>query len=182
MTRDWPALAAAIKAVRTRLKMTQVQLATAAGTSPSTIQKLESGAGDKHWPNEPPEALPGVERILGWRDGTAVAILEEGAPAPPLPTRGRLRAARASDAESGGSALPDGMPLRVKSELAGGAGGRAVVEATVVQGPGDSRFVVVWTAGADVNADELTPQALEQWTRLNRAALGLPPGGDKADG
>lgn len=178
MTRDWPALAAAIKAFRNRLRLTQPELAAAAKASVSTIQKLESGRGETYWPNDPPESLSRIEAAFGWEDGAAIAILEEGSEAPPLPERVRRRSAQQAG-EVAPAALPKEMPLHVKSEL---AGDRAVVQATVVQGPGDTRFAIVWTAGADADPSELTPEALEQWTRLNRAALGLPSGEDKPDG
>ncbi|WP_158673856.1 helix-turn-helix domain-containing protein [Streptomyces klenkii] len=175
MTRDWPALADAVKSHRRALKLTQPQLAAEAGVSTSTIQKLESGRGDVLWPNEPPAVLARVEAVFGWEPDTALAILEDGAQAPPPEPR-RRSAPRGP--VGGGATVTPGMPLSVTSELAGAD--RAVVQATVVQGPGDTRFAIVWTAGADAAAEELTPEALEQWTRLNRAALGLPSG-DQSD-
>lgn len=72
------ALARAIRARRAELKLTQADLAQAAGISVSAIQKLEDPKSDIRRPR----SLPKVERALKWEPGSADAVLDGGTATP----------------------------------------------------------------------------------------------------
>jgi transcriptional regulator with XRE-family HTH domain len=74
MTRDWPGLAAAIKHRRAILGLTQLQLATAAGVTSTTVRNLEGGRE----PSRIPSSIHAIEHALGWETGSARAILAGG--------------------------------------------------------------------------------------------------------
>jgi DNA-binding XRE family transcriptional regulator len=76
MEENRSALAAAVREARTRLGMTQNQLADAAGVARATLQALERGDAVR------PASVIKVEPVLGWPGGTGQTILRgEAAPA-----------------------------------------------------------------------------------------------------
>lgn len=172
MDRDWSRLAAAVKRRRKELGMTQIGLATAAGVSESTIQLLESGTPRGRMPR----SLPAVERELGWAPGSATALLMGGV-ATPLPD-----APQESDADEApqepAPRLADGMPVRVRHELSRGR----VVDtevADVSRTGSSSRFILVWKS--DEDGGDVSPEELEEWTRVQRLLRDLPTGSDRPE-
>lgn len=81
---DWRAVAAALNARMSKRRVSQRELALAAGISVATLRVLQRGDGDRRVQNS---TLAAVSRALGWQDGHLVAVLlgdqvEEPADAP----------------------------------------------------------------------------------------------------
>lgn len=76
MDTDRGRLATAIQRRREALGFTQVQLATLAGVTDTTIRNLEGGRRF----TRPPASLPAVEQALGWAPGSGRAVLAGGEP------------------------------------------------------------------------------------------------------
>ena len=157
MKKDWPRLAAAIKAAREARGMTQVELADAAGVVETTVQNLEDE--NRTYARTPP-SLKHIERALGWAPGSVTAVLEGGEPT--------------SMPESSQEApdMAEGMPLLMSSELRQGK----VVDTVVadLSRPGArSKFLVIWKTDDADNAD-ITPEDVAEWSRIQRTLHGLP--------
>lgn len=154
MADDWERLARAIRASRTRLRLTQKELAEQAGVAQNTIKNLEAG----RFYATRPRKLPDVARALGWTPRSADDVLAGGEPTQAEPDKPRR-----------GVALPDGLPERVREALQGIA-----VEAKVLEMPGDQpgmRMVTVLMRDDDVEPDPEAVRAnLAKWDRLQREA------------
>lgn len=81
----WKLLADEIRAARDARGLTQAALALEAGVGIRTLQDLEAGITRGRMPR----LMPRVERALGWRPGSARAILDGGSPIPAEPLRPR---------------------------------------------------------------------------------------------
>lgn len=155
MTQDWERRLADIKKRRTRLGMTQIELADAAGITESTIQNLE---GVRTYTSEP-RSLKGVE--------AALAKLEDAADA---------KSAADETAAPIERPTATGMPLRVQHELAG-----EVVDTEVIElSRGGMRMVVVVTRDPDDTAtdDEMRADFAE-WSRVQRQLRNIASGDPK---
>lgn len=80
MTDDWAQVGQRVKARRQELRMTQLALATAAGTSESTIRVLESA---RRVPATP--ALRAISQALGWTPDSIERLAAGDEPAEPEP-------------------------------------------------------------------------------------------------
>ncbi|MEU6057930.1 helix-turn-helix domain-containing protein [Streptomyces sp. NPDC047097] len=147
MNRDWERLGRAVKARREQLGLaTQQALAEAAGVTRQSVQSLEAGKQRSRMP----VTISAVEAALQWEPGEASRILTAADPAPARP-------------------YAEGMPSRVRHELAGGE----VVDTEVLDlgRPGSgSRLVVVFkrdTPAGEMDPDSLRAEAKE-WTRIQR--------------
>ncbi|WP_200309177.1 helix-turn-helix transcriptional regulator [Streptomyces adelaidensis] len=151
MNRDWKRLGDAIKARREELGMTTQQaLADAAGVTRQTVQSLESGKPRKRTP----KALNAVAKALGWGPDTVAGYL-----------------AVTPSVQSGASPrLAEGMPVRVVQELSSGeAVDTEVVELSVPGSPFKLVAIFKQDAEAASAAPEEMAQALEKWSRMQRA-------------
>ncbi|MFF8784715.1 multiprotein-bridging factor 1 family protein [Streptomyces sp. NPDC015125] len=160
MGRDWKRLAEAIKGARQALRLTQVDLAHAAGVSESTVQNLE--AGDSR--TRIPTSLPKIESALNWREGSAQAVLAGGEPTfsttPP-------------DSDAG--AVTE-LPLRIVQELADGP----LLDTTVLDLTplgSDARMIVVVKGKPDASPEQLRKDLLA-WAAAQRHLKNL---GDDED-
>lgn len=73
----WLLLADEVRAGRDARGLTQAELAAEAGVGMRTLQDIEAGIPRGRMPR----LMPRVERALGWRPGSARAILDGGSPA-----------------------------------------------------------------------------------------------------
>lgn len=170
MADDWERLAGAIRASRTRLRLTQKELAAAAGVAHNTIKNLESG----HFPYATrPRKLPDVAHALGWTPGSVDAVLAGGDPTVSEPEPQR----QVRDVT-----LPEGMPERVREAIQGGA----VVEAKVLEMPGERpgmRMVTLLMRDEDAVVDPEEVRAnLAKWDRLQREAQRITIDADGTSG
>lgn len=172
MSTDWARLAKAIQQARESrrmpggLRMTQTQLAEAAGVSEGTIQNLENP--DRTYTRRPP-TLAAVERVL-WKPGSVDAVLAGGDPVP-LPDDD---SAERDDASAAGPAVrrTERLPLRVQHELDGGV----VVDTDVIDlGRSGMKMVVVITRDSDEDLpdDEQLREDYREWSRVQRALRGI---------
>jgi transcriptional regulator with XRE-family HTH domain len=76
MDADWERLAGAIQARRQVLNLSQQQLANAAGVARTTVKNLEGA----RTPTRLPSSVAAIERELGWKAGSARAVLAGGEP------------------------------------------------------------------------------------------------------
>lgn len=164
MSLDWERLAKAIKRAREEHRMTQKALAAAAGVSESTIQNLESGRSY----SRRPDSLPYVEGALHWAPGSIGTVLAGGDPTPtpeePAPESEELAGGQGRWAE--------GLTLRVIQEMTEGQ----VLDSQVLDltRPGStSRMVVVLKRGETSATPDEIREDLEEWSRVQRALLGL---------
>ncbi|RXS78866.1 XRE family transcriptional regulator [Streptomyces sp. TM32] len=150
MGRDWKRLAEAIKDARQALRLTQVDLASAAGVSESTIQNLEAGESRSRIPT----SLPRVERALNWREGSAQAVLEGGEPTP----------SHDDDTDRAGTVTE--LPLRIVQELADGP----LLDTTVLDLTplgSDARMIVVVKGKPDASPEQIRKDLLA-WAAAQR--------------
>lgn len=152
MGRDWKRLAEAIKEARQALRLTQVDLAHAAGVSESTVQNLEAGESRTRIPT----SLPKVERALNWSEGSAQAVLEGGEPAPVTSHEG--------DTDRVGTVTE--LPLRIVQELADGP----LLDTTVLDLTplgSDARMIVVVKGKPDASPEQIRNDLLA-WAAAQR--------------
>lgn len=71
MSGDWVALKHHVKAGRAKLRMSQRQLAAAAGVVYSTVQSIERATPHSRIP----DSMPAIEVALGWPPGRAEQIV-----------------------------------------------------------------------------------------------------------
>lgn len=114
MTWDWDRLGRLLKARRAVLDMTQQQLADRAGVSIMTIRNLENGREFKR----PPQSIKPVERELGWKAGSALAILQGGEPTPLEPADRSQRVLHEGDMDPS-KPLSERLPTSVMHALEG---------------------------------------------------------------
>lgn len=74
-TGDWKRLGRAIRGRRVALKLSQTQLAHAAGVGVNTVSNIEKGGGPRR-----ELTLGAVEEALGWEAGSWLRVLEGEAP------------------------------------------------------------------------------------------------------
>ena len=75
-TRDVDRLAQEVYLRRTRLGLSQAELAEAAKISTSTVRNIECGrVGERRGPS-----VPAIERVLGWTPGSGERVLAGGDP------------------------------------------------------------------------------------------------------
>ncbi|GAA1065302.1 helix-turn-helix transcriptional regulator [Streptomyces asiaticus] len=173
MGRDWKRLADAVRAARTALGMTQVELADAAGVAEATVQNLEGGK-DR---NRLPTSLPRVERALRWGPGSGAAILNGGEPASLPPTLDTETGAAESAPAAAEGAPPGGLPLRIVQELADGQ----LLDTTVMDLTplgSEARMIVVVKGKPDASPEQIRRDLLA-WQKAQRKLQNL--GGDDED-
>lgn len=161
MPRDWTLLATAIKERRLALRLTQVDLASAAGVSESTVQNLEAGETRTRIPT----SLPKVEAALGWKEGAASAVLAGSEPT-----------LAASGGDSGGGSVTE-LPLRIIQELAEGP----LLDTTVLDLTplgSDARMIVVVKGAPDASPDQIRKD-LAAWAAAQRRLRDLGGGDDE---
>ncbi|MEE4419616.1 helix-turn-helix domain-containing protein [Streptomyces bugieae] len=161
MPRDWTALATAIRERRQALRLTQVDLAHAAGVSESTVQNLEAGGSRTRIPT----SLSKIEVALGWVEGGAIDVLEGGEPA---------LAASGDDQGVSGSVIE--LPLRIMQELSDGP----LLDTTVLDLTplgSDARMIVVVKGSPDASPEQLR-RDLAAWATAQRQLQNLGPEGD----
>jgi len=141
MTRDWKRLGEAIEAARDALRMSQVGLAEAAGISESTVQNYEAGTPRTRLPT----TLGNIERALGWKPGSGVAVLEGGDPSPVAATKAELN-----------------LPLRVTQALEDGQ----LIDTKILElnDKSGAKMIVVVKGKPNASPDEIRA-ALEAWER-----------------
>ncbi|MER7151207.1 helix-turn-helix domain-containing protein [Streptomyces lydicus] len=150
MGRDWKRLAEAIKDARQALRLTQVDLASAAGVSESTVQNLEAGESRVRIPT----SLPKIERALNWREGSAHAVLGGGEP---------TLSAAPPDSDTG---TVTELPLRIVQELADGP----LLDTTVLDLTplgSDARMIVVVKGTPDASPEQIRKDLLA-WAAAQR--------------
>lgn len=76
MTKDWDAVAAAIRARLAETDMTQAELATRAGVALMTVRELQHNLKPRR---RSPRTLNAVSEALGWPPGRIAEILEGNA-------------------------------------------------------------------------------------------------------
>lgn len=165
MGRDWKRLAAAIKDARQALRLTQVDLASAAGVSESTVQNLEAGESRTRTPT----SLPKIERALRWEEGSAHTVLEGGEPTSVTPDE-------TEGAGAPGSAVTE-LPLRIVQELADGP----LLDTTVLDLTplgSDARMIVVVKGRPDASPEQIRKD-LAAWAAAQRFLQNL--GGEDDD-
>ncbi|MFE9003187.1 helix-turn-helix transcriptional regulator [Streptomyces sp. NPDC007875] len=173
MGRDWKRLADAVRAARTALGMTQVELADAAGVAEATVQNLEDRNKVR---SRIPSSLPRVERALQWGPGSGVAILEGGEPSTLPPTLDTdttpARGATTTEGASSGD-----LPLRIVQELADGQ----LLDTTVMDLTplgSEARMIVVVKGKPDASPEQIRRDLLA-WKKAQRKLQNL--GGDDED-
>ncbi|WP_411102474.1 helix-turn-helix domain-containing protein [Streptomyces sp. cmx-4-9] len=151
MEENWKTVAAALKASRLAMGLSQEELAERSGTSRSTIQNLEGGHQRRRISRKTHE----ITGILGWPDGYIDQILAGDADGPPV----RRRQSATVDAEP-----KDDLPLAVAHELAHGD----LLDTRVVElGDSDARMIVVVRAAEGASPEKIR-EALEQWRRVSQ--------------
>lgn len=171
MSKDWARLARAIQQARESrrmpggLRMTQTQLAEAAGVSEGTIQNLENP--ERTYRRRPP-TLAAVERVL-WKPGSVDAVLAGGDPIP-LP-EDEAGSGHAGPHPDHSPAVGKRLPLRVQHELDGD-----VVDTDVIDlGRSGMKMVVVITRdpGHELPGDEQLREDYREWSRVQRELRGI---------
>ena len=167
MSKDWARLARAIQQARDSrrmpggLRMTQTQLAEAAGVSEGTIQNLENP--ERTYSRRPP-SLAAVERVF-WKPGSADAVLAGGVPVP-LP---EAESAGTPAADQAPARVRERLPLRIQHELDG-----IVVDTDVIDlGRSGMKMVVVITRDQDLPGDDELREDYQEWTRVQRELRGI---------
>jgi len=160
MTRDWARLARTIRRARESRRMTQQELATAAGVSESTVQNLEDE--ENSYRRRPPSLSP-IARALGWTPDSPDLVLDGGDPVlreePEAPAR---------------QTAP--LPRRLQYELTAGG----IVDFEVLDySPRGGKLIVIATSPAE--DDEAAAEDVREWTRMQRRIRGIvgqegPPG------
>lgn len=151
MEENWNALAAALKASRLAMGLSQEELAERSDTSRSTIQNLERGRQHRRISRKTHE----ITGVLGWPDGYIEQLLAGEVDGPPAP--------RQKPVERGGDPRSD-LPLAVTEELATGD----LLDTRVVElDTSGARMVVVVRAGEGASQDDVR-KALEAWRRVSR--------------
>ncbi len=180
MSDDWARLARAIQQAREShgmpggLRMTQTQLAEAAGVSEGTIQNLENP--DRTYRRRP-TTLAAVEKVL-WKPGSVDAVLAGGDPVPLTADAEDDTAPPASPKPRAGGRLP----LRVEHELDGD-----VVDTDVIDlGRSGMKMIVVVVRepGQDLPDDDQLREEYREWGRVQRELRGIvtPKPGDDLSG
>lgn len=162
---QWGKLAAAIRAAREALGLSQVTLAQRAGISESSVQNLEGGEPRSRMP----QSLAKVEPHLGWGPGSGLSILRGGDPTP----------APRSPATRDESKLRHKLPLRIVDEL---ESDDPLIDSQVIQlpGTGGARMTVVVHGRPDATPEEIQ-EALLAWRRTERKLHRMPDGDGDGD-
>jgi transcriptional regulator with XRE-family HTH domain len=170
MSQDWARLARAIQHARESrrmpggLRMTQQQLADAAGVSKGTIQNLED---PERTPTRRPSSLAAVERVF-WKPGSVDAVLAGGDPIPLPDEPSPATNTRPADIAP---RISERLPLRVQHELDGD-----VVDTDVIDlGRSGMKMVVVITRepGQDLPSDDQLREDYREWSRVQRELRGI---------
>jgi len=171
MSKDWARLARAIQQARESrrmpggLRMTQTQLAEAAGVSEGTIQNLENP--ERTYRRRPP-TLAAVERVL-WKPGSVDAVLAGGDPIPLSDEE--FTEGRGGTATDRSSPIGQRLPLRVQHELDGD-----VVDTDVIDlGRSGMKMIVVITRdpGHELPDDDQLREDYREWSRVQRELRGI---------
>ncbi len=163
MSQDWARLARAIQCARESRRMTQAQLADAAGVSEGTIQNLEN---PERTPSRRPPSLAAVELIF-WKPGSADAVLAGGDPVP-------LADDAAREAPSDTQPLPrlgERLPQRVRYEL-----DADVIDTDVIDlGRSGMKMIVVITRdpGQELPDEDQLRADYGEWSRVQRQIRGI---------
>ncbi|MFJ8842989.1 helix-turn-helix domain-containing protein [Streptomyces cyaneofuscatus] len=168
MSEDWTRLSAAIRTARKARGWTQHQLAEVAGIGFSTVQRLESGVP---FTRRPP-SLDRIERALGWKVGSADAVLAGGEPE--MADTVDAAAAREGDEVVSAQAKQTArLPRRIEHELASGE----VLDTEVLQlGNSRVRMIIVATfEPGEGDDEEAVAEDLEAWSRAQRQLRGMSP-------
>jgi transcriptional regulator with XRE-family HTH domain len=165
----WDSLAAAIRATREDLGLTQEALAARAGVAEGSVQNLESGKPR----NRMPQTLAKIEPHLGWAEGSGRLILEGGQPIPADP-------ADIDDGEPDSEKLRRKYPLRIVGEL---ESDDPLLDSTVIELPGTNgaRMTVVVHGVPDATPQQIQ-DALIAWRKAEQELRRLPDGGEDGAG
>lgn len=161
----WSKLAEAVRVAREARGLTQKDLADLAGISESSVQNLEKGYSRSRIP----PSIAKIEPVLGWAEGSGMAILRGGAPAPDTEGRDNRTTPRIDR-------LRRNLPLRIVDEL---ESDDPLLDSTVIQLPGvdGARMTVVVRGRPDATPEQIQ-EALLAWRQAERKLHRLPDGGD----
>ncbi|MEV6056172.1 helix-turn-helix transcriptional regulator [Streptomyces sp. NPDC052107] len=175
--RDWKRLAEAIRDARKARGWRQEDLAEAAGTGYSTVQRAESSDGYKTMPL----TIDKIERALGWAPGSARTVLEGGTPTLVTDSAIPGPAAETPAAGSGDAAgFVARLPARIQHELADGE----LVDTDVIELKRKGMRLIVFATRDPEQAPEDRAEKAEdirEWTRVQRRLRGLASDGDSLD-
>ncbi|WP_433451495.1 helix-turn-helix domain-containing protein [Streptomyces sp. CA-142005] len=175
--RDWKRLAEAIRDARKARGWRQEDLAEAAGTGYSTVQRAESSDGYKTMPL----TIDKIERALGWAPGSARTVLEGGTPTLVTDSAIPGPAAETPASDSGDAAgFVSRLPARIQHELADGE----LVDTDVIELKRKGMRLIVFATRDPEQAPENRAEKAEdirEWTRVQRRLRGLASDGDSLD-
>jgi transcriptional regulator with XRE-family HTH domain len=161
VTESWDRLAAAVRARRKALRLTQQELADSAGVNVMTIRNLE---GLRQF-SKMPGTIGKVERALGWEPGSAEAVADGGEPT----LVSESVNGRAPNVTGGADEASEirGLPAGIRAALSEGE--HLAGDVIDLSEPGDGfRLIVVAQRGMYQTAEDIETlrKQMKEWMRI----------------